>query len=106
METEPPYAATSGGRFWLQIQIRPQAQAGKTLFRPNERDLPHLAVTVRHFDPPALPAGDAALFQVMDDLEGLFACRLIVGQKLRCFPVIDAVAVAERETVEGYGPIE
>jgi hypothetical protein len=54
-----------------------------------------LAVAVRYFHPPAMPCGHVVLFQVMDDLESLFASRLIVGQKLRCFEVIKPVAIAE-----------
>jgi len=54
----------------------------------HECDFPNLAVAIRYFDPPAIPCGQAVLFQVMDDLEGLFASRHIVGQKLCCFEVI------------------
>jgi hypothetical protein len=61
----------------------------------DEWDFPHLAVTFRYFDPPAIPGGYVVLFQVMDDLNGLFASRRIVGQKLRRFEVIKPVAVAE-----------
>jgi hypothetical protein len=62
---------------------------------PREWDLPNLAVAIRYFNPPAIPCGQAVLFQVMDDLESLFASRRIVGKKLRCFEVINPVAVAE-----------
>jgi hypothetical protein len=72
--------------------------------RPDERDLPYLAVAFSHFDRPALPTGDVVLFQIMDDLQGLFARRLIIGEKLRRFLVIEPVAVVERELIEGHGP--
>jgi hypothetical protein len=66
-----------------------------SLLRSDKRDSANSAVTVRHFDPPTLPAGDVVLFQIVDDLEGLLARRLIVGQNFGCFSVVEAVAVVQ-----------
>jgi hypothetical protein len=66
--------------------------------------LPDSAVAVRHFDPPTLPAGDVVLLQIVDDLEGLSARRLIVGAKFGRRLVVKAVAVVDCESVEGHRP--
>jgi hypothetical protein len=56
----------------------PENYEDSPLFRPGERDLPHLAVAVRHLHRPTNPLGFVVLFQIADDLQGHYAGRHIV----------------------------
>jgi hypothetical protein len=72
----PPLSSRcSVSNSWRKIK-----SVAPTSFRPDERDLPHLAVAIRHLDRPALPPSFVVLFQIVDDLKGHVAGCLIIGQ--------------------------